>query len=382
MRAPSHRTAVRGMDKSEADVQAADAVTAEADGDGTVTVAEAIGATSQQLPVATAPFGTVSAPFMVVAETIDGTFGTGQVQPTGALTLHPFAHALHYGSACFEGLKAHRGADGIVRIFRNDWHSRRLSASARRLHLPDPGEELIASMITDVVKANLDAVPPAPGALYIRPVLMGTEPNIGAAATPSRDALLYVVASPVGDYFAGGLRPLTLHIETSTPRTTPQFGHVKTGANYAMALGVTLEASQEHGADQVLFAPHGDVQETGAANFFLIDDDRVVTRALDSALLHGATRDAVLRLAADLGYHVEERSIQVDELVAWASHGEAALAGTAAVLSGVGTFVLDGQRITVGHGDVGANTLRLRQALVDVQQARAEDIHRWTSVVA
>lgn len=346
---------------------------------GVVADVAAVGASASAAP---APFGTVAAPAMVVATTSGGMFEAPRVQPTAPVQLHPFAHGLHYGSSCFEGLKAHRGADGVVRLFRVDYHARRLSASARRLHLPDPGERLISTVIEQTVRANLDAVPAAPGALYLRPVLIGTEPNIGAAATPSREALLYVVASPVGDYFAGGIRPLTLQVETGTPRTTPQFGQIKTGANYAMALAVTLRAGQEHGADQVLFAPDGDVQETGAANFLLIDDDRVVTRALDSSFLHGATRDAVLTLASDLGYRVEERSIPIEELVAWASNGgEAALAGTAAVLSGVGTLVIDGRRIGVSHGRVGANTLRLRQALVDVQQGRAADPHGWTRVI-
>lgn len=328
-----------------------------------------------------APFGTIAAPVMVVAVTSGGVFGAPSVQPTEPVQLHPFAHGLHYGSSCFEGLKAHRGVDGVVRAFRLDYHAQRLSESARRLHLPDPGEQLIVTMIEQAIRANLEAVPDAPGALYLRPVLIGTEANIGAAATPSREALLYVVASPVGDYFAGGIRPLTLQVETDIPRTTPQFGQVKTGANYAMALDVTLQAGRDHGADQVLFAPGGDVQETGAANFLLINDDWVVTRALDSTFLHGATRDAILRLAGDLGYRVEERSIPSDELVAWAAGGEAALAGTAAVLSGVGALIMEGRRITVGDGQVGANTLRLRQALVDVQQGRADDLHGWTSVI-
>lgn len=328
-----------------------------------------------------APFGTVPAPVMAVAQTSDGVYSAWTTQPTAALSIHPFAHGLHYGSCCFEGLKAHRGLDEVVRIFRNDYHAQRLSASARRLHLPDPGAQRVAEMVTQVVRENRDFIPAAPGSLYLRPVLIGTEVNIGAAATPSREAMLFVVASPVGDYFAGGARPLTLHVETELPRTTPQFGEVKTGANYAMALGVTLQAGERYGADQVLFAPDGDVQETGAANFLLIDDDRVVTRALDRSFLHGSTRDAILTLASDLGYQVEERTITVDELEAWCAHGEAALAGTAAVLSGVGAVVIGGRRVTMGDGHVGPNSLRLRQALVDVQQGRSADAHGWTSVV-
>lgn len=323
-------------------------------------------------------FGTEFAPTMAVVAAPGGTFGEPELRPVGPLPLHPAAHALHYGSVCFEGLKAHRGEDGQVRLFRPDRHADRLRRSAELIHLPVPPRELVLSLLRDVTRANLDAVPEPPGALYLRPVLLGTEENIGAAATPSADALLYVLASPVGDYFAGGGQALRLAIECDLPRTTPQFGQIKTGANYAMALGVTLQARAEHGADQVLFAPGGEVQETGAANVLLLDDERVVTRPLDSTFLHGVTRDAVLRLAADLGYRVEERELSIDELLEVAPRAEVALSGTAAVLASVGTLVHDGREVTVGDGGAGPNTARLREALVAVQRGAAPDPHGWT----
>lgn len=329
--------------------------------------------------LASAPFGAVPAPAMVVSRTVSGTFEPPQVAPLEELAIHPFAHALHYGSICFEGMKAHRGADGLVRMFRRDDHIARLRRSADIVLLPVPDEATLASAIDETVRANLEVVPERPGALYLRPVLMGVDANVGAAASSSLEALLFVVASPVRDYFAGGERPLRLAIETVTPRTTPQFGEVKAGANYVMALGIVRRAAVELGADQVLFAPGGDVQETGASNFLLIDDERVVTKALDGSFLHGVTRDSVLRLAADLGYRIEERDVTVDELLAWARRGgEAALAGTAAVLSGVGTLLHEGQEIAVGDGQVGRNTERLRAALLAVQRAETEDRYGWT----
>jgi branched-chain amino acid aminotransferase len=324
-------------------------------------------------------FGTVAAGRMVVAQASDGTFSAHEVRPTSDLVLHPFAHCLHYGSTCFEGLKAHRGVDGVVRIFRPDRHVARMRRTADLVQLPVPPAELLEAMIVAAVEANLDEVPEAPGALYLRPMLLGTDPNIGAAATPSQSALLVVVASPVGDYFAGGVRPLSLLVETEILRTTPQFGEAKAGANYLMALGVTRRARAEHGCDQVLFAPGGEVQETGAANFLLFDPERVVTRALDSTFLHGVTRDSVLTLARDRGMIVEERSIGVDELLGW--KGEAALAGTAAVLSGVGTLVHRGERHTIGSGTVGPVTLGLREGLAAIQRGQAEDVHGWTRPV-
>lgn len=324
-------------------------------------------------------FGTVAAGRMLVAHATAGVYGDAEVRATGDLTLHPFAHGLHYGSTCFEGLKAHRGSDGVVRIFRGDRHIARLRRTADLVQLPVPPAALLEEMIVGAVEQNLDEVPEAPGALYLRPMLLGTDANIGAAASPSESALLAVVASPVGDYFAGGVRPLTLLVETEVPRTTPQFGEAKAGANYLMALGITRRARAEHGCDQVLFAPGGSVQETGAANFLLFDDERVVTRALDSTFLHGVTRDSVLTLARDRGMRVEEREVRVEELLAW--KGEAALAGTAAVLAGVGTLVHRGERITVGDGTVGPVTLALRAGLSAIQRGEVEDVHGWTRIV-
>lgn len=321
-------------------------------------------------------FGSVLAHRMVSSRTRQGVYRPWDVHPVEPLALHPATHALHYGSACFEALKAHRGDDGVVRIFRLGDHVARLRASAAALCLPVPPTDLVTAMVCAAVESNLDEVPAAPGALYLRPTLLGADASIGAAATPSEEALLFVLASPVGDYFAGD-RPLTVYVETDVPRSTPQFGAVKAGANYATALGVIQRARTEHGADQVLFAPDGDVQETGASNFVLIDDRRVVTKALDGSFLHGITRDSLLQIARHLGYTVEERAVDVDELRAWTSTGEAALTGTAAVLAGVGTLVLQGSRIPVGDGSVGAHTTRLRDALLGVQRGSAADQWGW-----
>ncbi len=336
-------------------------------------------------PAPTAPFGTVFGSTMAVARWSDGVWNEPMLGPVEPFPMHPATHVLHYGSACFEGLKAHRGTDGIVRIFRLDAHVRRMQMSAEVLLLPVPEEELLSGMIIDAVRANLDQVPAAPGSLYIRPTLVGTVPNIGAAAVPSSEALLYVLTSPVGDYFTGGIRPLKLAIETKTPRTTPQFGRVKSGANYVMALGPTMKAKKELGIDQVLFAPGGRIQETGAANFLMIDPERIVTPALSEAFLHGVTRDSVLTLAHDMGYAIEEREVlTVDDLLQWAGRqeAEAALSGTAAVLAPVGSLVMDGEEIPVGSGDVGSHTLEIRSALTQLHLAEREDAHGWLKPVS
>lgn len=330
-----------------------------------------------------APFGTVFGEMMPVVRFEAGSWSESAVGPTAPFSMHPATHALHYGSACFEGLKAHLGDDGNVRIFRADAHVERMRRSAEILHLPIPPVDLLTGMIRAAVESNLDQVPPNPGSLYLRPTLIGTEPNIGAAASPSKQALLYVLPSPVGDYFSGGVRPLKLLVETVHPRTTPQFGMVKSGANYVMALGPTLAAKKQFGVDQVLFAPGGEVQETGASNFMLIDSERVITPELTDSFLHGVTRSSILRLAQDLGYKVEERRVTTQEVFEWAARpdAEAALSGTAAVLSPVGTLFHDGEEIRVGTGEVGTESLKLRAALTDIHLGRAEDPYGWTTLI-
>ncbi len=325
------------------------------------------------------PFGTVFAPQMAVASFEEGAFGAWEIEKTAEFSLHPAAHVFHYGSACFEGLKAHRGLDGSARIFRLDAHAARLVQSAELLCLPPPPVEMTVAMVEEVVRTNRDEIPEPPGSLYLRPTLVGTEANIGAAAHPPASGLYFVIASPVGDYFSGGIRPLRILIEEEARRSTEGFGMAKTGGNYAAALRTVVAARKDLGADQVLFAPNGLVEETGASNFLLISDDVVVTAPLSGSYLHGVTRDSTLRLAERLGYRVEERPLPVQEVLDW--EGEAALSGTAAVLSGVGTFIHKGEEITVGSGEVGANTMRLRRALTDIHSGVAEDPFGWVSVV-
>ncbi len=331
----------------------------------------------------TVPFGTVFCDWMATAHSENGVYQYGgAVEAYGDFSLSPAAHALHYASAVFEGLKAHWQDDGSLAIFRLDDHVARMRQSAEQLRLPVPDTATLRQMIVDSVEANVGEVPPAPGSLYIRPTIIGTEPNIGAAATPSSEALLFIVNCPVGDYFKGGVRPLTLLIEEEIPRTTPQFGMVKSGANYAMALAPTLDAMAQNSAvDQILFATGGDITETGAANFFLADNERVLTRQLDSSFLHGVTRSSVLALAADLGYEVDERPIALSELKEWAGRGEAFLSGTAAVLSPVGTILGGDSDIVFGDGQPGPNTLRLRESLVAIQNGRSDDLHGWRTTV-
>ncbi|MEM8982884.1 MAG: branched-chain amino acid aminotransferase [Pseudomonadota bacterium] len=324
-----------------------------------------------------AAFGTEFADQFVTCRFADGAWGSPQLEPLGPLSIHPAAHVLHYASTCFEGFKAYKWADGKARVFRLDDHVQRMRASARSLHLPEPPADTLKSMVFDVVNAALDRIPAPPGALYLRPTLIGLTPNIGAAAAPATDVLLYILASPVGDYFAGGVKPLRILVDDSRHRTAEHLGSTKTGGNYAAALGPTLAAKAEYGVDQVLFCPNGDVQETGAANFMLLDDGALTTKPLGAAFLHGVTRASILTLAADHGMHVDERDFTVAELLDAVAAREAALSGTAACLTPIGTLVHAGRERSVRDGEIGPTTERLRAALCAIHDGSAEDRHHW-----
>lgn len=325
-------------------------------------------------------FGTVLTSHMAVAVYQDGRWGPGDIKPVAPIELSPAAHVLHYASTCFEGFKAFR-RPGAVHVFRMDRHIERMRQSARQLVLPEPDPAQLADMVRAVIDRCRDAVPEAPGALYLRPILFGTTANIGAAATPATEATLIVLASPVWDYFSGGMKPLRILVDDENTRSAAQMGMVKTGGNYAAALGPTLRARAQYQVDQVLFCPAGQVQETGAANFVLIRSGELLTRNLDTTFLHGVTRDSLLTLARDHGYKVSERPFDVEEMLEWVKTGEAALSGTAAVLAGVGTLIYRGKEHRVASGEVGPLTRELRAQLVAVQQGEAPDRHGWLQPV-
>ncbi|MCG9734512.1 branched-chain amino acid aminotransferase [Pseudoalteromonas shioyasakiensis] len=330
-----------------------------------------------------AAFGTVFMPQMIQARFADNSWSESALVPSDKIELHAGAHVLHYSSTCFEGLKAFRHEDGSVYIFRMDANIARMKQSSKLLNLPDFDESMLEKMIKDIVKEYADETPTPPGSMYIRPTHIGTEAAIGKAAAPSMSSLLYVLLSPVGDYFSGGATALRVLLEEDGMRCAPHMGMVKSGGNYASALGPILEARSEHQADQILFCPGGDVQETGAANFILIDGDEIITKALDSTFLHGVTRNSILTIAKDLGMTVSERNFTVSELLERAAKPgtEAALSGTAAVLTSVGTLIHNDQEFKVGSGEPGEKVAKLRQALNDIQWGKSADTHGWLTKV-
>lgn len=330
-----------------------------------------------------AAFGTVFMPEMAISKFDGNSWSDAEIVTSNSIEMHPGAHVLHYSSTCFEGLKAFRHADGSVQIFRMDKNIARFAQSSRLLALPEIDEAATEKMILDIVARFAKDVPEPPGSMYIRPTHVGTEPAIGKAAAPTLTSLQYILLSPVGDYFSGGDTTLRLLLEENGARCAAHMGMIKSGGNYASALNPIMRAKQEINADQVLFCPGGDVQETGAANFLLIDGDEVITKALDESFLHGVTRDSILTIARDMGMKVSERELTVEELLERSAKPgcEAALSGTAAVLTPVGTLIHNGQEYKVGNGGVGETTVKLRQALNAIQWGQAEDKHGWLTKV-
>ena len=330
-------------------------------------------------------FGSVFMPEMALAQFDGEQWDDYTLVPSDSLSLHPGAHVLHYASTCFEGLKAFRHSDGSVKLFRMDCNIARFAQSSELLALPPIDAAMTGNMIMDVVQRFAADVPEVPGSLYIRPTHIGTEPAIGKAAAPSATSCQYVLVSPVGDYFAGGAdSTLRLLLEENGARCAAHMGRIKSGGNYASALRPTLIAKRDLQADQILFCPNGDVQETGAANFLLIDNNTIITKALDESFLHGITRDSILTLARDMGMTVEERELSVAELLERSQKPgcEAALSGTAAVLTPVGTLLHDGNEYQVGNGQAGTTASKLRKALNDIQWGLAEDKHGWLTDVS
>ena len=324
-------------------------------------------------------FGTRFLPKMAISYYGNTGWSAEQMVPSDSLAMHPGAHVFHYASTCFEGLKAFRQADGSIAIFRMDKNIARFAQSSQLLCLPEIDLEHTARMIRESVALYADEVPASPASLYIRPTHIGTEAAIGKAAAPSDTSCQYILLSPVGDYFEGGEATLRLLLDTQGVRCGPDHGMVKGGGNYASALKHIQRAAKQHNANQVLFCPDDDVQETGAANFILIDDDEIITKSLDESFLHGVTRESLLTLARAKGLNVQERSLSVSELLERTAKPdcEAGLTGTAAVVAAVGTLIHEGKEHPVGSGQPGPRIRQMRDELNAIQWGQTPDPHQW-----
>lgn len=309
-----------------------------------------------------------------------------RIGPYGALALDPAAAVLHYGQEVFDGLKAFRGRDGTVRVFRAEAHVRRLERSCERLCIPPPPAELVARSFEALLRVDRDWVPASAGtALYLRPTIIATEPFIGVR--PATEFLCYLIATPVGAYFAGGMRPVKIWVDDVHVRAVPGgLGGAKTSANYAASFHAAEQARQR-GFDQVLWldgAEHRYLDEVGTMNIMVRIGDTVLTPPLNGAILPGVTRDAVLALLRDWGIPVQERRIAFEEVLGAARDGslrEIWGTGTAAVVLPVGELGWRDGRIEVNGGKPGELAGRLYGAITGIQYGEQPDPHGWMTDV-
>jgi branched-chain amino acid aminotransferase len=309
-----------------------------------------------------------------------------RILPYGPLALDPAAASLHYGQEMFEGMKAFRGADGVVRLFRLDAHVARMGRGAPRLCMPAPDPELMAQGIRELVRIDADWVPSQPGtALYIRPTMIASEAFLGVR--PSNRYLFFTILCPVGSYYGGGMRAVKIWIERGQTRAAPGgLGAVKAAANYAASLEAAV-AAKERGYDQVLWldaTTHSTLEEVGTMNLFVRIGDELATAPLGDTILAGITRDCVLTLAKDLGIVVRERPITVTELLDASEKGtlkEVFGTGTAAVVSTIGELAFDGATIPINGGRIGEVAKTLYDAITGIQAGTSPDKHGWLQPV-
>jgi branched-chain amino acid aminotransferase len=309
-----------------------------------------------------------------------------RVVPYGPLTFDPAAAVLHYGQELFDGLKAFRGADGKVRVFRLDRHAKRMHDGAPRLCMPSIDEELFRESVLELVRADRECVPSSSGtSLYIRPTLVATEPFLGVR--PSKRYVYFVIASPVGGYGGQVFTPARIWIEDKYVRAAVGgLGAVKSGANYAASL-LAAEEAKARGYSQVLWTDasnHRYFEEVGTMNLVVRIGDEFITPPLGGSILSGVTRDSIITLLRDWGMAVSERPIAIDELLA--AHRNGALrevfgCGTAAVITPVGELGWRGEKLLINGGQAGEVARRLYDAVTDIQYGRAPDKHGWMTVV-
>jgi len=323
-------------------------------------------------------FGTSFTDHMVdICWSVGGGWHRPRVQPYGPITLDPAAAVLHYGQEIFEGIKAYRHADGSIHTFRPDQNGRRFQHSARRLALPELPVKYFIQSLQELVKIDGDWVPSgADQSLYLRPFMFAKEAFLGVR--PAHKVAYYLIASPAGAYFKGGVQPVSIWLSEGYARAGKGgTGSAKTGGNYAASLLPQAEA-YENECDQVVFLDQDrNVEELGGMNIvFVYNDGTLVTPQSDS-ILEGITRDSILQLARDRGHKVEGRAVSLTEWREGVASGdivEVFACGTAAVVTPIGT--LKGTDF-VDEQPSGELALSLREELTDVQYGRREDKHNW-----
>ncbi len=309
-----------------------------------------------------------------------------RIVPFGPLPIHPASTVLHYGAEVFEGMKAYRSADGTIRLFRPMENIKRLNNSSERLCLPEIDEEACLDILKTLVELEKDWVPHSEGtSLYIRPYLFGNDPHLGVHAV--HNATFAIICSPVGAYYAEGLNPVKIAIESEDVRAVRGgTGYAKCGGNYAASLRAG-ERAERKGYTQVLWLDGVErkyIEEVGAMNVMFKIGGKIVTPALTGSVLPGITRKSCVELLKDWGYEVEERLFSVDELFEAVENGtleEAWGTGTAAVVSPIGHLFYKEKEYTVSDNKIGPLTQKLYDNLTGIQWGKLEDTHGWSEVV-
>lgn len=313
----------------------------------------------------------------------NGAWDEGCMTTDDMVTISECAGVLQYCQACFEGLKAYRTEDGRIVTFRPDLNARRMEDSAKRLEMPIFPKDRFVEAVTKVVQANKDFVPPygSGGTLYIRPYMFGSNPVIGVK--PADEYQFRVFSTPVGPYFSGGVKPITICVSDFDRAAPHGTGNIKAGLNYAMSLHAIVTA-HANGYDENMYldaATRTKVEETGGANFlFVTKDNKVVTPKSDS-ILPSITRRSLMYVAKEyLGLEVEEREVYFEEVKDFVECG---LCGTAAVISPVGKIVDHGKEIVMANGNtqMGPVIQKLYDTLTGIQMGRIEAPEGWIKVI-
>ncbi|MDR2366943.1 MAG: branched-chain amino acid aminotransferase [Deltaproteobacteria bacterium] len=327
-------------------------------------------------------FGDIFTDHMFKMDYYDGAWRLPRIEPNSPLSLSPAAMVLHYSQTIFEGLKCYRHPDGRLALFRPRENFKRFNQSARRMCIPQVDEAFMLQALKELLRVDGDWTPSAPGSsLYVRPTIIATEPHLGVR--PSKEYLLFVILSPVGAYYKEGFGPIKIHVEGFYTRSAPGgLGSVKAGASYAGSLLATDQAARK-GFSQLLWLDsqeHRFVEEVGSMNMFFVIDGKIVTPKLGGTILPGVTRFSVLDVAGDLGLEVQERNLDIREIIEAQNSGrlnEAFGSGTAAIISPVGTLSYDGNEFTVSDGQVGPITQKLYDELVGIQYGHRPDKRGW-----
>ena len=324
-------------------------------------------------------FGYVKTDKRFVANYKDGAWDNGVITDDDKVVISECAGVLQYSQSCFEGMKAYTTENGHTVIFRPDMNASRMADSCRRLEMPVFPEDKFVEAIAETVRANEDWVPPygSGASLYIRPYMFGSNPVIGVK--PADEYQFRVFTTPVGPYFKGGAKPLTIKVSDFDRAAPHGTGHIKAGLNYAMSLHAIVTAHEEGYAENMYLDPatRTKVEETGGANFlFVTKDGKVVTPKSDS-ILPSITRRSLVHVAKEyLGLEVEEREVLFDEVKDFAECG---LCGTAAVISPVGKIVDHGKEICFPSGmdEMGPVTKKLRDTLTGIQMGHIDGPDGW-----